>query len=64
MELLGDDAFWSGPALRLARPEAMDEEEERELVGWRPESVGWVLRDARDERRGDIIDLLLYVRVE
>lgn len=51
-----EDDFWSGPALWLARPEVMEDEEE--LVSWGPEGVVWVVR-AREERRGDMTGLWL-----
>ncbi len=51
------DGLWSGPALRLARPDVMEEEEE-ELECWGPVGVGCVVR-AREERRGDMTSLCL-----
>lgn len=55
-ELRCGDGLWSGPALRLARPDVMEEEEELEC--WGPVGVGCVVR-AREERRGDMTCLCL-----
>jgi len=56
MELRREDDFWSGPALRIARPEFIEEGEESEC--WGLEGVGCVVR-AREERRGDMTGLRL-----
>lgn len=51
-ELLCEVEIWFERALRSARPEEMEDEEELLCCG--TEGVGCVMR-ARDERRGDMV---------